>query len=270
MHSRLTISRKYLRYYFRSANGKGHGIHSPFVYDFVTNVLNSRRPIPPEARIEKLREDCLKDNRKIEVEDFGAGSSVGRGGTRSISEITRSSSKSKKLGKLLYRLAEYYQSGTIVELGTSLGFSMSYLASANPNALCYTVEGSEPLSKMATANFKRLDLPNVTVLNGNFDKTLPELFSEDKLLKGKNVDLAFIDGNHRFMPTIHYFDLIRQRISPEGLIILDDIHWSGEMERAWKKIKADPEVMLSIDLFFLGIVFFRRDFKVKQAFEIRY
>src|SRR5215831_15438367 len=102
MHSRLTISRKYLQFFFRSANGKGHGIHSPFVYDFVTNVLNSRLPVPIEDRIEKLREGCMKDNRKIEIEDFGAGSSMGRGGLRRISEITRSSSKSRKLGRLLY------------------------------------------------------------------------------------------------------------------------------------------------------------------------
>jgi predicted O-methyltransferase YrrM len=270
MHSRLTIARKYLQYFFRSANAKGHGIHSPFVYDFVTEVLNSRRRVPIEDRIEKLREDCLNDNGKIQVEDFGAGSSMGMGRIRSISEITRSSSKSRKLGKLLFRLAEHYKPSTIVELGTSLGFSMSYLAAANPNAVCYTLEGSEALSTLATANFKRLDLRNVTVLNGNFDRTLPELLSKDELLKSKEVDLAFIDGNHRFIPTVHYFDLVRQRISTDGFIIFDDIHWSGEMERAWKKIKADPQVMLSIDLFFLGIVFFRKEFKVKQEFEIWY
>jgi predicted O-methyltransferase YrrM len=270
MYSRLTIARKYLQYFLRSANGKGHGIHSPFVYDFVRNVLNDKKPILLESRIEKLRTEFQDDHRKIEVEDFGAGSSMGKGALRSISEITRSSSKSRKLGKLLNRIATYYQPRIIVELGTSLGFSMSYLASADQNACCYTMEGSAALCSLARVNFERLGLRNISVLTGNFDGSLPDLLSENGVLKGMEIDLAFIDGNHQLTPTLQYFDLIRQRISSTGAIIVDDIHWSAEMEEAWQKIKTDPQVMLSIDLFFLGIVFFRKEFKVKQHFEIRY
>ena len=232
MYSRLTIARKYLNYFLGAANGKGHGIHSPFVYDFVRNVLNDKKPIPLEARIEKLRAEFLQDNRKIEVGDFGAGSIMGKGKLRSICDITRSSSKSRKLGKLLNRLAAYYRPQTIVELGTSLGFSMSYLASANQDALCYTMEGSAALSSLARSNFARLDLRNISVLTGNFDKDLPELLAGDSALKGREIDLAFIDGNHRLVPTLHYFDLFRERISAKGAIIVDDIHWSAEMENA--------------------------------------
>ncbi len=108
------------------------------------------------------------------------------------------------------------------------------------------------------------------MLKGNFDKTLPLILSDAGGLANKEIDLAFIDGNHRLMPTLHYFDLIKPRISMDGLIIFDDIHWSREMEMAWNKIKADPKVTLSIDLFFLGIVFFREAFKVKQDVEIRF
>ena len=42
------------------------------------------------------------------------------------------------------------------------------------------------------------------------------------------------------------------------------------MEEAWEIIKSDPAVHLSIDLFFMGVVFFKDEFKIKQHFTIRY
>ena len=269
MYSRYTIAQKYFLYYIRSANGKGHGIHSPFVYDFVRNVLLGQDANPLEEMIEDIRAGLQKDRRVIEIDDFGAGSGIQKGRFRRLQEITKTSSKSRKLGKLLSRLAGYYDSHTIIELGTSLGFSTAYLASAREKSICYTIEGSEVLSKLARENFEKLGLKNIRVQTGPFDKILPEILT-DPAVKESPLDFAFIDGNHRFIPTMHYFDLIKQRISKNGLIVFDDIHWSAEMERAWNKIKKDPSVRLSIDLFFLGIVFFREEFKVKQEFEIRF
>jgi len=53
-------------------------------------------------------------------------------------------------------------------------------------------------------------------------------------------------------------------------LVFDDIHWSAEMEKAWLEIKSHPSVQYTIDIFFLGFVFFRPDFKVKQNFSIRF
>jgi hypothetical protein len=54
------------------------------------------------------------------------------------------------------------------------------------------------------------------------------------------------------------------------VLIFDDIHWSRDMERAWAAIKKDPRVLLTVDLFFIGLVFVREEFKVKQEFTIRF
>jgi len=56
----------------------------------------------------------------------------------------------------------------------------------------------------------------------------------------------------------------------ETILIFDDIHWSAQMEEAWEIIKQHNSVTLSIDLFFIGIVFLRKDFKVKQHFSLRF
>jgi predicted O-methyltransferase YrrM len=143
--------------------------------------------------------------------------------------------------------------------------SSAYLASAVPGAKLITVEGSSTIATIAKRNFRFLGLTDIELVNGNFDNTLPEI-----LQKHSSIDLAFIDGNHRKQPTINYFNLLVHKIPHSSILIFDDIHWSKEMEEAWVEIKNDSRVMLTIDLFFIGIVFFKDDFKTKQHFVIRF
>ncbi len=265
MYSRFIIAEKWIRFFLRASNSKGHGIHSPFVYEFVAQVLNDTKTYPEFAPIETLRKSLLRDHRIMEIEDFGAGSSFEKTKTRKLSTVARRASKSQKFGSLLFRMARYYPSATIVEFGTCLGISSSYLASANPQSRLLTLEGSPALARIARENFAKLGLENIELWEGRFEDSLPTLLNSLK-----SVDLGFIDGNHRLVPTLHYFDQLKEKISESGIIIFDDIHWSREMEKAWATIKNDSKTMLTVDLFFMGIVFFGREFKVKQHFELRF
>jgi predicted O-methyltransferase YrrM len=260
------LATKYLHYYLSAANGKGHGIHSPFVFDFVNHVLNDKRSFYAYAQIENLRKELLADHSLIEVQDFGAGSVFVPGKHRSVASIARHAAKSPKLAQLLFRIVNYYQPTTMLELGTSLGLSAAYLASGNPFARLITLEGAASIARLAKKNFKRLDLHNIELVTGNFDDILPAVTCQLSSL----IDLAFIDGNHRKGPTLSYFNQIMNKAGPDSIFIFDDIHWSREMEEAWQAIKDDPRVMLTVDLFFLGLVFFRKDFKIKQHFTIRF
>ncbi len=129
MFSRLRLAKKYLSYFITSQSGKGHGVHSPFVFDFIKNVLNDNIPYPEYDKIERERERLLADERIIEVEDFGAGSSSQKN-TRQVKQIARTSLKTKKYAQLLFRIAKYYKVSTVIELGTSLGITTSYLGAA--------------------------------------------------------------------------------------------------------------------------------------------
>src|SRR5579863_878570 len=149
MYSRFEIIQKFIRYYFAASNGKGHGIHSPFVFDFVCNVLNDKRNFYAYHQIEDIRNQLLKNEELIEEEDLGAGSSFSKTGKRPVSAIIRSASKSKKFGRLLFRIANYYQPKTMVELGTSAGLSSAYLASALPQSQLITIEGSPAIAGIA-------------------------------------------------------------------------------------------------------------------------
>jgi len=265
MFTKFQLAKKYLHYYLSASNGKGHGIHSPFVFDFIKNVLRDKKEYEYYQVIEKGRQQLLKQKGSIEVEDLGAGSAVIKTNKRVVANMAKSSLKPAKYAQLLYRMVNYYQSSTILELGTSFGITTSYLAAANTHAKVYTIEGSPAIANLAKKTFNRVGLKNIELTEGNFNNVLPEL-----LTKTGNIDLAFIDGNHRKEPTLEYFAQLLNCSTPNTILVFDDIHWSPEMEEAWAIIQQHPAVTLSIDLFFIGIVFFNVDINHKQHFTIRF
>ena len=265
MYSSFQLAKKYFHYFFHSYNGKGHGVHSPFVFDFIIHVLNDKKEYNCYSKIESLRKQLLANNDLIQIEDFGAGSAVIPFKNRIVKDIAASSLKKKKYAQLLFRIAKYYNAKTIVELGTSFGITTSYLASANQYGKVITFEGAANIAKIATENFEKVALKNIQLIEGSFSKTLAV---NQQIIP--NVNLLFIDGNHRKNPTLEYFNFFLEKSVDESIFIFDDIHWSREMEEAWEIIKSHPSVTLSIDLFFLGLVFFSKDFKVKQDFPIRF
>jgi predicted O-methyltransferase YrrM len=228
-------------------------------------VLNDELIPSVTHPIETLRSKLLKDETVLQVNDLGAGSMVNKSARRTIASICRNTSKSKKLALLLHRIMRKYQPATVLELGTSLGISTAYLATGNPLAKIITIEGSSSVAEIARMNFAELDLKNIELKEGNFDDLIPAIVK-----KVANIDLVFIDGNHRQEPTLRYFELLMKISGPQTIIIFDDIHWSSEMELAWDTIKSDQRVRMTIDLFFVGIVLFREEFKIKQDFIIRY
>lgn len=265
MYTALQLAKKYLRYYTRASNSKGHGVHSPFVFDFIKFVKNDQKKYTCYYEIEKLRKKLLADKSIIEVEDFGAGSAVIKTNKRAVYKMAQSSLKPKRFAQLLFRIVQHYKPKTIVEFGTSFGITSSYLAFGYSDAKLYTLEGAHSIAAIARKNFRELGLRNVELVEGDFSKTIPILLSGIQ-----KVDLAFVDGNHRKEPTMEYFEKLLQYSTPSTILIFDDIHWSKEMEQAWEQIKAHESVTLSIDLFFIGIIFLRKEFKQKQHFSIRF
>lgn len=265
MYNRIQLAHKYFSYYFTASNGRGHGIHSPFVFEFIKKVLNDKTKYVAYNKVEDLRKQLLSDSRMLVVEDFGAGSKWLKKNNRSIKSVAQNSAKLAKYGQLLFRMIQYYSPDNVLELGTSLGITTSYLASAKPESKITTMEGAGEIADVASQNFRKLGLENVALIRGNFDDTLPGTI--EQLPK---IDFAFIDGNHRLAPTLRYFEQILGKAHNDTLLVFDDIHWSSEMEEAWKIIRAHPSVRCTIDLFFIGIVIFRREFQEKQHFTIRF
>jgi len=198
------------------------------------------------------------------VEDFGAGSTILKNKKRVVRDIAKTSVKPKKYGQLLFRLVHYFELKNILELGTSLGITTLYLAKPDSQTNIITMEGCPQTASLAKKNFSELKCKNINLILGNFDKTLPSA-----LAKMKKVDLVFFDGNHRKEPTLQYFNECLKYAHNDSLFIFDDIHWSVEMEQAWEIIKANKSVTVTIDVFFMGFIFFKKEL-TKQDFVVKF
>jgi predicted O-methyltransferase YrrM len=255
----------YLRYWLRSGNA--HGLHSPFIFGLYTTVICHSGGFKAFGPIEARRRELLKNTQRIAVTDFGAGSQVaGAGGKqRRVCDIARHAAKSPRLAQLLFRLVNHFQPATILELGTSLGLTTAYLAAVDSRSQVITFEGCPSTATVARETFAQLQLRNVELVMGNLDQTLPATLTE----LTKPVDFVFFDGNHRYEPTLRYFEQCLSKAHENSVFVLDDIHWSAEMEQAWEAIKAHPAVTVTVDLFYVGLVFFRKK-QPRQDFWLRF
>lgn len=252
--------KSYLKFLFKSTNK--HGVHSPFVYDLVTKCFYKKTDASLISKIDIYRASLIKNKKTIEVTDFGKGSRVFKTNSRKVNKIAKVAGISKKRAKLLIRFSKYCNPNSILEIGTSLGIGTASLAIGSPNADITSLEGCPNTSKIALEQFKADGLSNIEIIIGDFNKTLKTTVSNRKF------DLIYFDGNHQKEATINYFEQCLDSINNNSVFIFDDIHWSNGMNEAWEFIKNHPKVKVTIDTYFWGFVFFRKE-QVKEHFVIR-
>ena len=242
---------QFLRFYFGAKTL--HGIHSPFLYSLLEEVLDDQRHYYRFDEIEALREKLLELENPVQLTDYGAGSRQ-PGAVKSIGTITRNAASRSVQCQMLFRMIRHLQPKSLLEMGTSVGISTAYLASANANAQITALEGDPALVEIARKTLDILDIKNATILPGEFGTTLPFY-----LATMDSIDFAFIDGNHRFEPTLEYYQMIKEKTGPDSIIVLDDIHWSREMDEAWKMVRQDPDITIALDFFAFGVIFFKKE-----------
>ena len=252
---------RYLKYFFKA--GSRHDVHSPFVYDLVTKVIPDKWSADFNS-LESLREKMLKDQSIVPTEDFGAGHRGNGKHNRTISFITRNSSRQQKYCRLLYRIVCFYKPAIMIELGTAIGMSALYLGKGNPSGKLFTVEGNRALAEIAQRNIAAENLHNITVVAGGFDEKLTEILKQISQL-----DFIYIDGNHRLEATMDYFNRCMEKSHKNTIFVFDDINWNKEMQEAWMTIKKHPKVTVTVDLFMMGLVFLNPDLS-KQDYVTRY
>lgn len=254
------IFKSYLKFIWNSTNA--HGVHSPFVFNLVQKCFYDKTNYPEYSNLEKYRNSLLQNKNTIEVTDFGAGSRVFKSNKRPINAIAKNAGISPERAKLLFRIVNYFQPKSILEIGTSLGLATSALA-LNDFSEVTTLEGCPETMKQCQLQLQKFNVKNVTGITGEFSKQLTTYN-----LQPTTYNLIFFDGNHSKKATLEYFELLLLTIHNETVWIFDDIHWSQEMEEAWEIIKKHPKVTVTIDTFQWGIVFFRNE-QVKEDFIVR-
>ncbi len=262
MIDKFTTLKTYITYLIQSKTK--HGTHSPFVYKLLEDCIYDKTYFEAYKQIDNLRNKLLKSNEYITINDLGAGSKTKNNNRRKISAIVKHSSVSKKYGQLLFRLTRYFKPNNILELGTNLGLGTTYLSKGIPESQITTIEGCENITNKAQNNFSNLGVSNVNLITGNFDQVLKQVVKSIPSL-----DMIFFDGNHQYESTLNYFEICLDKVNNDSVFVFDDIHWSKQMEKVWKEIINHPRVTVSIDLFRMGLVFFRKE-QTKEHFTIRY
>ena len=251
----------YLKYLLSAGHRKGHGIHSPFVYDFYTSVI---KPGAPEnSLIENLRKEAGASDELLEVIDHGAGTHKNLSDRRPLRKIMKQTAVRKRYGSILGRMVSFVRPEMIIELGTGLGISTMYMAKAAGETRIISLEGCQEIAGKAAEYFNRTGCQQIEVITGRFSDSLPGL------LEGIDHPLmVFIDGDHRESSVLDNISVFLPVVNEDSVIIMDDIHLSEEMNNAWQKIIDMPQVTLSIDLFRMGILFFRTGM-YKQHYSMR-
>ncbi|MCB9233146.1 MAG: class I SAM-dependent methyltransferase [Bacteroidia bacterium] len=232
----------------------------------LANSLLARSGAVEGEEIESFRRELSRSEVVIELIDLGAGYG-GRQNpkvAKKVKEVVRSSARGRGEGELLLRLVRAKAPAQMLELGTNLGFSTLYLAKALPNSQLITIEGSPALSGLAQAHFQRFKV-HPTQFTGDFSQVLHNEIDWTSFHPG----LVFLDGNHRYQPTVEYADFLIPRMAANGILVLDDIYWSPGMKKAWEEIKSRPEIGLSLDLYHLGICFLQEN-TPKQEIKLRF
>ncbi|MGL2964847.1 O-methyltransferase [Flavobacterium sp. RSB2_4_14] len=262
----LQIIKSYLKFLYNSKNQ--HGVHSPFVFDLVTKCFYDKKQYPEYAVLKKYRKSLLANKNFIEVTDYGAGSKIFKSNKRQISKIAKTAGISPKRAKLLFRIVNYFQPKSILEIGTSLGLATSALSLGNKKAKIITLEGCPNTIYLCQLELQKFNINNVECVQTKFEDYLKNFKPETLNSKHQIFNLVYFDGNHSKQATLDYFELLLPTITNETVWIFDDIHWSTDMEEAWKIIKNHSTVTVTIDTFQWGIVFFRTEQK-KEHFIIR-
>ena len=264
----------FIKHFFSSWNTSGEGIHSPYLFELVRFIIRDRNAYYCFADIERRREYLKACDDELDVVDFGSrGSKEGTHIRRKVSFIAKNHLERPEVGQLLFRLVNWIGEHEkrplqILELGTSLGITTAYLASPNSRNNVRTFEGSGEVLKVAQGIWRALKLENICWVEGNIDDTL--LPSDLSLLYNApaRVDIAYVDANHTYEATKRYADFLLERLNQKGVLAIDDIHYSEEMERAWQELKLDPRVTTTMDLYHLGLIFVDPHY-LKRHYKIR-
>ena len=275
----LYRAKSWLRHQLTAWNTGGEGVHSPYLFEWVRMVMMDKNAYYIWGEIERCREKMLRDERELEFVDYGSGKLKGENGKlkgengerRRVCDIARRSLAKRKYAQMLSRLVNWlgaphslengsgtaysleFRGLTIVELGTSLGVTTAYMAAMDSRNRVVTFEGCEAVANMARENWKALNINNIECRVGEID-------AEQLTRDIEHLDVAFIDANHTYVSTCEYFDVLAGKVREKSVIVVDDIHYSEEMEKAWKAICADERVTSTIDLYQMGLVFFDKHY----------
>lgn len=260
------MSFKFIIAYFKhylTANNR-HGTHSPFVYKLADEVIYDFSSKKVYEFIENQRNSFLTDPKKITIADFSNHNTLKPIHLKKISLISKEELKTLQLAQLVYRLLNHLKPKNILTLDTSLSINTAYLAIENPLTTVLALEPCGEKALLSKQLYSNLELKNISLQIGSFDDLLPKSIATIAQL-----DFVYINGNITNAATLNYFNCCLPKLHQGSLVIIKGINKNKEMSEAWDAIKNNSKVTITINLFWLGLVYFRKG-QAKEHFNLKF
>jgi predicted O-methyltransferase YrrM len=256
----LYQQRKYLPFLLEASNQ--HGVHSPFIYQLVTQCFYKKINKNLWRAFLDTRQYLKDKSKEKNNTDFGTGSKISKRNTRQVSQIAKVAGISNKKAKILIKTLDYLKPERILEIGASMSLGTSAIKKENESTSILILEECTETCKTVQQLFKKNNFEGIEIINGNFSEIL------STCTQNKKFDCVVFDRSHTKKATLNYFEECLKTIHNNSFFIFDDIYRTSEMQEAWSVIKKHSKVTVTVDVFYFGIVFFRKE-QAKEHFKIR-
>ena len=249
-----TISRLY--YFKRARHRRGHGIHSPFLFRLITTVIEGKKTNPEFQSFRKLKKEALKSLKGKMVPELD----------HLFEQFHLPISKYRKLYRkielpihhlmAIFRLIRYFQPSNIFIFGPDFGVNAAVVCMATNKSAIYHIEEDPMFQRFTEELTIKCNFLNINYLH---KKPHPTVKAEFCLI------------NCPFDP-LRSREIFQNRIDEHGtddVVVIRGIHESKEMESVWLELKSSTEVRVSLDLFEIGIVLFRKGLQ-KEDFILKF
>lgn len=221
------------------------GLPSEFrpALDFLFSGKLSAEDRQVVARVESLRAAFALRTETFEV--YGVAQTKQ---PRTAPELATTASVTQQWGTFLYLCSKGFRADSILELGSCIGISGSYLASAPGCRQMLSIERSTDVALVAQAHLHQI-LPQAQVINRPIDDTLPQVLERFQ----NGIQLYYVDAFHSYEPTLRFFEQAMPFLRRGALVVFDDIHWSKEMWDAWLVLRARQGFSHTVDVGRFGL-----------------
>lgn len=241
-----------IRYLLKARHRKGHGIHSPFLFRLITEVIEDKGKFPAYPLLAAANENVRNMLKIIDMRNYL--SELTWKGKVDLINIKKLYQLPERFDRLLFRLINDFKPRRISYFGSSFGVTLLALALADSRI---------HVEALVTDDYYRM-----------FCQRLVDVY-EIKNIRLKNskeiVVSDFVVIQNPLAP--QYCDLLFEKILKDqdynGLLVFCGLHTSPELEAVWNRHKANPTVRITLDLFEIGLLICRKGLQ-KEEFVLRF
>jgi len=221
---------------------KGFGVHSPFVYDLITNVIEEKSDFYAFSDISIAQLQLLQNEHVIQY-----------GRKRiAVKEALKRFGITTKEGKFLFRLTNHYKPHTILSIGSSMGLAPLCLTRYNATVQCIILEYEQDIAEIAKQILNKEKNTALNIKIGAYHELLPE-----SIVQLQRIDCVFIGKDVGVNDWDTVFEQCEPFIHDSTFFVLAGIRSSTDKQNYWMQYRQHPSVTIAVDLFDMGLLFFQ-------------